>query len=115
MVRDELRNLGFVRIDGLWIYPPSEEEGWIQDRMPGKTIRWDANNGVWAVALPNGEVWVTVGDFDDDKFKSVVADGERGMWVPLSNGEQVSWRELLRRMRDPDWVPDYVYAVSWRP
>jgi len=116
--RETLIQLGFLRIDGLMIFSPYNQEGEIQERLPGDGIRWDGNNGVIAVALPNGEVWVALGPIDEELFRSISSQGKKGLWVPLSNGEYLYWRDVYRRLRNPDWIPDYVFSqdpVRWRP
>jgi len=118
-VRKTLIQAGFLRVDGLKIYPYGSVEGEIQERLPGDSVRWGSNNGVIAVALPNGEVWVLLGPIDEDAFRSIRDQAKEGLWVPLSNWESLNWRDAYMRMRNPDWIPDYIYSqgpvIRWRP
>jgi hypothetical protein len=118
-IRKLLIQTGFLRVDGLKIFPYGSIEGEIQERLPGDSIRWGSNNGVIAVALPNGEVWVLLGPIDEEVFRSIRDQAKEGLWVPLSNWESLDWRDAYRRMRDPDWIPDYIYnqgpVIRWRP
>jgi hypothetical protein len=121
---EEMRSLliqtGFLRIDGLRIYPYGSNQGEIQPRILGKGVRWASENGVIAVFLPNGEVWIALGPIDEEKFEAIRSQATESLTgVPLSNGESLDWRDVYRRMRDPDWIPDYIYnqgpVIRWRP
>jgi hypothetical protein len=121
---EEIRRLliraGFLRVDGLRIYPYGSNQGEIQQRLPGDSVRWASQNGVIAVFLPNGEVWIALGPIDEEKFEPIRSQATESLTgVPLSNGESLDWRDAYRRMRDPDWIPDYIYTqgpvIRWRP
>jgi hypothetical protein len=113
--RAKLRLLGFVRVDGLKIraktidgefeYPISSD--------PSDRGRYGGNNG-YSVICPDRtpEVWLTIGGFPPEKrniweslLKELCPNGE-GAFVPCSNGEEIiDWRQLLARVRDPDYNP----------
>lgn len=116
-IREKIRSLGFVRVDGLIAETVDGRRTQIQ-RQPGKNWRIWGNNGIVAVSSPSGEVWIglqkSVGDTGPLISEGVVqADG---FFVPCSNGESLNAWDLYRRMRNPDWIPDYVYSeLRWRP
>jgi len=121
-IKKILQASGLFRLEGLLICPLPGEEEYIQKRLPGEEICWEENNGVIAVVLPNGEVWVGLASvLDCAALDKTAKEGnwERGLWVPLSNGESVRWTDLYKRMRNPDYIPDYIYnprySGKWRP
>ncbi len=119
--REKIRQAGFVRIDGLRLTPLLGEPR-VQERYPEPLNHpiWDGNNGVLAIAFPNGEIWIAVSTL---RSKTIIAfmkergwEG-RGMYVPCSNQDVPSVYDVLRRIGDPDYIPKYIFneKVNWRP
>lgn len=104
---------GFVRVDGLRCSSPVRGDEYLIKPEPGNTYRWDTNNGKVVVVTPKGEVWLSAGtDITSIATEMVRSDEglERGMFVPCSNGEEISMGDLLNRLKDPQWQPEYHFT-----
>lgn len=107
---------GFIRVDGLRCKPISGDEYIIAQGVKcasNPIIRWDSNNGKLAVILPTGTVWVRANDLNVgesiEKIKKAAGGIPMiiGCHVPLSNGEDATFGDILRRLADPEWIPPY--------
>lgn len=86
---------GFVHVTGLSTWSPMADRQYeiqADRRYFGHT---DSNNGVTVVITDDGEVWIASGRAYDKGW------GERGTFVPCSNGEQLPMHDLLARVADP--------------
>jgi len=114
--RTKLAALGFVRVDGLKTFRPGKvprgREIVTIEPSPEYLGHWDRNNGLLVIHTTGGEVWLAINVSDPigeersiktDQLRNELCPNGRGAFVPCSNGEQLSWRELLRRMSNPDW------------
>jgi len=99
-MREHLRRLGFVRVDGL------TEIGFRGERLIAAEDRWlgryDDNNGRTVVVTPKGEIWLADGVIVP---KEILVPNGKGAYVPCSNGEKIAFGDLLARVADPDWQP----------
>lgn len=110
--REKLRQLGFVRVDGLNAYGNAVgEEGYVIKTTAGHEGRHDYNNGVIVLNAVGGEVWIGIQNADSNRdgqilaILTVLCPNGRGAFVPCSNGEAVAMSHLLDRFADPDWNP----------
>lgn len=110
---------GYIRVDGLWCKPVGGAEHIIAKAQGGE-LRNQSNNGWEAFELPDGSVWLRVEDVGTAHAHLSVraAAGPLGLaggcHVPLSNGEQVSARDIFRRVVNPSWVPEYLMTEAAR-
>lgn len=112
---DEQRNLlraaGYVHVTGLTATNSDRPIG--HNLAPRDLGRHNSNNSTDVIITLGGEVWVASHTNDSlrkngDKIRQVQAQlcpNGVGGWVPCSNGEQISHRDLLMRVSDPDYEP----------
>lgn len=108
----------FVRVDGLQyemlILLDKQVIAKGAECVETPVIKWDSRNGKIAVVLPTGSVWLRANDGTAAEAMRHVrrASGTipviPGAHVPLSNQEDVSCHDLLRRFADPEWEPEYL-------
>lgn len=106
----DLRNLiiaaGFVRVDGLQCL-----NGSVIPQQSGDTLRFEYGNGFMVIAAPEGKVWISATDdstnsiFNELMFQLFTYAQKGGISIPLNNGEGVSYRDILRRVANPNWEP----------
>lgn len=99
--REWLRTNGFVRVDGL--ISTGHNGGY---RISAATVfggKYDSNNGV-SVVYTNNECWIRRGWCDGIRERDLCPNGH-GAFVPCSNGEQISFWDMMSRIADPDWMP----------
>ncbi len=99
--REWLRSNGFVRVDGL---VKNGHNGGLRIAV----MRWwngkyDSNNGV-SVVYTDDECWIRRGFVDEIRDPDLCPNGH-GAFVPCSNGEQISFWDMMSRIADPDWMP----------
>ena len=102
IMRNTLKSLGFVRVDGLNCFTPYRKCEPIKAN-PGDEWRRETNNGKIAVASPEGEVWLRAVQNLPQDFLDSLKDLRGGIFVPCSNMEDIPTGEFLRRIADPDW------------
>lgn len=100
----------WIRVDGLQVQGRDYRLQAAKDVSVSEAhLRWDENNGVMAVRLPNGQTWIrsVAPGFAGRGYDIPNLGGpmERGLGVPCSNGEQLVLSEVLRRMASPLWEP----------
>ena len=114
--REMLRGFGFIHMTGLKaivLYPvgDSPDHYFIGKNLKASECsKCESNNGVTVINTNGGEVWIrlstgTDSDFDDIR-KAVQAlriDEDGSAFVPISNGEDVNWREVMHRVADPSY------------
>lgn len=104
---EQLTQLGFSRVDGLvatQAWNPDEKYR-IAARI-GEKEKWDFNNGVLAVNLANGQVWITLSQQGMHTFHDIrdrFCRKGKGCFVPLSNGELMNWREIEEKRANPEY------------
>jgi len=102
-----LAEAGFIHVTGLRCYHHSSDyEYYIGENVKSEELGcWEQNNGMNVIVTRGGEVWIMAGPCPDEQSSVIVetAPNGRGAFVPLSNGEQISHYELLRRVRDPNY------------
>lgn len=105
--REFLRTNGFVRVDGL------KTQGHLGGNVitvPAKWAgRYDSNNGVTVVYTVDAECWIRRGFFDGVRK---LAPNGAGAFVPCSNGEQIAFWDMMSRIANPDWSPEFAIAVE---
>lgn len=101
-----LRENGWVRVDGIRYRGSDERVAKTQEKKRGK-LWFDANNGVAAIGLPDGQVWIQrVGNHNlVYAIPNLGMEREQGLSVPCSNGEELDQSELLMRISVPAWEP----------
>lgn len=101
-----LAEKGWVRVDGIRYRGSEERVAKTEESKRGK-LWFDANNGVAAIGLPDGQVWIQrVGNANlVYAIPNLGMEREQGMFVPCSNGEELDQSELLLRFRAPMWEP----------
>lgn len=114
----------FVRVDGLKYKSIFAKEECIiakGEKCAAKpVIRTDCNNGKLAVVLPTGTVWLRANDTGANEAMRAVREAAGtipvilGCHVPLSNQEDVSYHDLLRRFADSNWEPEYLMTDAAR-
>jgi len=107
----ELHARHWLRVDGLQIIGKEYRIRAAKDTPVSEAhLRWDENNGIMAVQLPNGQIWIrpAAPGFAGRGYDIPNLGGpiERGLGVPCSNGEQPVLSEVLRRMAGPFWEPE---------
>ena len=109
-VREELRNVALIRVDGLkadW----RDERGTYIIGEPSSAHLWQAghygsNNSYVVAVTAEQEIWL--GAHSKEFFELVQhLRLEPGCNVPCSNWEEIATIDLLRRCADPDYVPEY--------
>lgn len=101
-----LAKAGFVHVTGLRCYRGQDEEYFIGANVrPEELGHWEHNNSMNVIVTTGGEVWIMAGTYPDQGSEVIsdLAPNGRGAFVPLSNGEQISHHDLLRRVRDPNY------------
>ena len=104
--RTMLRELGFVRVDGLMAH--SQVTGKYEITPETERVgRWDYNNGTFVVVTMDGEVWIGRRPVSASDYESLTLScpNGQGAFVPCSNGEKVGMHDLLDRLADPDSLP----------
>ena len=101
--REWLRMNGFMRVDGL--LTQGHNGGRLIVPRPEWFGRYDSNNGVSVVWTTDGECWIRRGFVDGVRDRDLCPNGH-GANVPCSNGEQISFWDMMSRIADPDWMPD---------
>lgn len=115
--RARLRDAGFVRVDGLQVSRQSQNRrGKIVltvEPREGDLGYWDKRSNLIAVYTSGGEIWLAMNTIEPtedkeravkiDELRSELCPNGRGVFVPGSNGDKFSWREILRRTVNPDW------------
>ena len=101
-----LREKGWVRVDGIRYRASDERVAKTQEEERGK-LWFDANNGVAAIGLPDGQIWIQrVGNQNLVYIiPNLGMEREQGMFVPCSNGEELNQQDLLMRIHAPLWEP----------
>jgi hypothetical protein len=100
----------WLRVDGLQVLGRDYRLQAAKDVPVSEArLRWDENNGVMAIRLTNGQTWIrsVAPGFAGRGYDIPNLGGpiERGLAVPCSNGEQLVFSEVLRRMASPLWEP----------
>lgn len=106
--RAHFKEYGFVHVTGLKV---SGSTGYVvgEKLIPEHLGKYDYNNGVLVINTMGGEVWLRVNHgvtnlrILTDKFCPRGA----GAFVPCSNGEQISTRDILQRIADPSYGLKY--------
>ena len=111
--RTKLASAGFVRVDGLKTFclgRVSRGREIITIESKNEYLgHWDKKNGLYVIHTTGGEVWLAMHPIDGrrsnmiNELQNELCPNGRGALVPCADGEQFSWRELLRRMANPDW------------
>ncbi len=90
---NDVRGLGFVRVDGL--YSTTGSDRTLIEATPASRGRWSTNNSMIACVSMEGHVFC--GSMDIlylEGFEEIVSllcpHGEGGVFVPFSNGEKCS-------------------------
>lgn len=99
--RDWLRANGFVRVDGLVM--SGHNGGYMIITNKNCEGRYDSNNGM-SVVYTDYECWIRRGFVDGIRNSDLCPNGH-GTFVPCSNGEQVSFWDIMSRIADSDWTP----------
>jgi len=98
--RKELQLLGYVHVTGLRTIGDKNKPYIIGEKLTVKNYGTRGNNnGVFSLITNGGEGTGFVG-IRTDKLNEFAPNGE-GAYVPCSNGERVSMRDLLNRIADP--------------
>jgi hypothetical protein len=94
-----LRGMGFVHVTGLSARVSKGNSYVIGADLPPKSKGNAArNNGFTALVTEGGEVWLYCGESDVISQNHL---NQGDVFVPCSNAEQISTRDLLMRMADP--------------
>ncbi|NTU99340.1 hypothetical protein HGA64_05065 [Candidatus Falkowbacteria bacterium] len=97
---------GFIRVDGLRCVPLIGDE-FLISRNPGESYRYRSNNGIMAIACPEGDVWIgQPGVLSPEAFR-MFEPVSKSINVPCSNQERISTCDLIARNTDPNWIPPY--------
>lgn len=107
--REVLQRLGFVHVTGLVETDLRGRESVIGDNLPARWIgRWDHNNGRQCVTTLGGEVWIRTASktgMTSEEITDLCPNG-KGCYVPCSNGEGLAFNDIMRRLVEPDWMPE---------
>ncbi len=99
--REWLRTNGFVRVDGL---VTTGHNGGDRITVNGnRNGKYDSNSGM-SVVYTDDECWIRRGFVDGVRDSDLCPNGHSA-FVPCSNGEQVSFWDMMSRIADPDWMP----------
>lgn len=113
--RQKLLSAGFVRVDGLKVSRQgrNRREKIILMVEPRNEYLgcWDRQNGLLVLYTLGREIWLAMNTIEPteeravkiDELQSELCPNGRGAPVPASNGDKFAWREILRRMANPDW------------
>ena len=109
---EDVRALGFVRVDGLYYTMGSHNT--LIEAAPASRGRWDSNNGMMVFVTLNGQVFTgsmhVLGEKEElflQLMQKLCPNGKGGVFVPFSNGERASSIPcLMERFADP--YPEYV-------
>lgn len=114
--RKLLQAAGFVHVTGLVatsFMNSSDTKPIGHDLHPRDLGRFGSNNSTDVVITTGGEVWLASHTDGSISLKSELINtvltelcpNGIGAWVPCSNGEQLNYRDLLKRVADPDCDP----------
>ena len=111
-----LRDHGFIHVTGLKATVPyhvgdDPDHYFIGANLKlSESARWGSNNGVTVINTKGGEVWVRLSTGEDSDFaevqeavKALGLPDNGGVFVPLSNGENVEWVQVMRRVANPSY------------
>jgi hypothetical protein len=109
-VIEALRLAGFVRVDGLMYTSVGSSQAAIVPKDCGDDVRISYNNGKTAIAMPDGSVWLGLQHTQPLTQAFAIAElpiSRGGTFVPFSNGEDIRFSDILQRLTDPQWLPEY--------
>jgi hypothetical protein len=116
--RELLHMLGYVHVTGLAPKGLAHigDTGQIGHNLRPRDLgRFGSNNGVDVIVTMGGEVWLAclsdakltlprTADQLEDLLTKLCPHGS-GAYVPCSNGESLSWRDIMHRFSNPDYEP----------
>lgn len=108
-IREKLQNLGFVRVDGLQTNHHIHGSAIIKAE-PQLQNKYDSHHDGMASFTFTEEVWLGYADprYQMDREELAEELGmKKGGVVPCSLGEVIAPIALLKRIRYPDWKPEY--------
>ena len=112
--RKVLALAGFVHVTGLTEWGPMNgQKSVIGEYLPARWLgRYDMNNGKAVFVTSGGEVWLGYPgsrkhETGMEEVVPVICPNGQGAFVPCSNGETINTGDILARLADPDWEPQY--------
>lgn len=109
--RQLLRDFGFIHVTGLKVYPDCIRDGYHMGEInPVRLGTWNYNNGKFVIVTRGGEVWLADGAVTQRDLQDLLdrlCPAEPAGPVPCSNGEKIDSDDLIARLTDPDWQPNY--------